>query len=269
MRKSKSNPTEEKLVDECCKLKIEGFTLSEIAEKINYSTRTVSDFLKKGNCGGLRKSSRKDHFNENYFEVIDSEDKAYFLGLLYSDGNIYMKRMRVQLTLINSDKYILETFQKCINSTGKIYSDRGKYSKIILDSKKMVNDLIKLGCIPQKCFKVRFPDEGQIPDYLMRHFIRGYFDGDGHIGKRSKNAYRASISSNYQILSSISLFLNNLGIETSTLHKRYPEKEQSSYSIHIKSRSIKKLLAYMYKDSNYHLTRKQKFYNDQFENISL
>ena len=28
-------------------------------------------------------------FNENFLDVLDTPEKAYFLGFMYSDGNIY------------------------------------------------------------------------------------------------------------------------------------------------------------------------------------
>ncbi len=44
---------------------------------------------------------RKKIYNENYFETIDSEDKAYFLGFIFADGCVTndSKKYRYQLTL--------------------------------------------------------------------------------------------------------------------------------------------------------------------------
>ena len=124
---------------------------------------------------------RVNNFNDDYFETIDTEDKAYFLGLLFADGNVYTARNRIQITLANEDAYILKAFADCIGYTGKMYIDREKYSKLILPSKKMCADLTRLGCTPNKSLTLQFPTE--VPDELMHHFIRGYFDGDGHISK--------------------------------------------------------------------------------------
>ncbi len=49
--------------------------------------------------------------NDYYFSDIDTEDKAYFLG---TDGYINDKRKYVYLTLQETDKDILEKFNKFI-----------------------------------------------------------------------------------------------------------------------------------------------------------
>lgn len=46
-------------------------------------------------------------------------------------------------------------------------------------SKKSYTDLINKGCGINKSLILKFPDETQVPQNLISHFIRGYFDGDG------------------------------------------------------------------------------------------
>lgn len=64
--------------------------------------------------------AKKYTFNKNYFEKIDSEDKAYFLGLLYADGcnstSATQNHASIVLNLQEGDKEILEKFMKYINS---------------------------------------------------------------------------------------------------------------------------------------------------------
>lgn len=58
----------------------------------------------------------------------------------------------------------------------------------------MHSDLIKLGCFPKKSLKLKFPTEEQVPNYLINHFMRGYFDGDGNIYiSEDKKKFRFSI----------------------------------------------------------------------------
>lgn len=49
---------------------------------------------------------RKYSLNESYFEKIDSEEKAYFLGFLFSDGSV--SKYSLNLSLAEVDKEILE-----------------------------------------------------------------------------------------------------------------------------------------------------------------
>lgn len=48
-----------------------------------------------------------------------------------------------------------------------------------LTSDNMFVDLCKHGCVPNKSLILTFPRT--IPDNLIHHFIRGYFDGDGSV----------------------------------------------------------------------------------------
>lgn len=204
---------------------------------------------------------RVNNFNDDYFEKIDTEDKAYFLGLLFADGNVYLKRHRVQITLANEDVYILNKFADCINYSGKLYIDREKYSKLILPSKKMCNDLISLGCTANKSLTLKFPDK--VPLELLHHFIRGYFDGDGHISKDKKlvNAYyHINITSTKEFIVTLRDILLNNNIDIGKSYKRYKNKEVSAHTVYIKNKSAKQFVDYIYTDATIFLNRKHKVY---------
>ena len=176
-----------------------------------------------------------------------------------------MKRNRVQITLANEDSYILDKFNKCINSSAKLYLDREIYSKLILDSKPLCQSLIKLGCVEKKSLILKFPSEEQVPKHLLHHFIRGYFDGDGHISKDKrlvKPYYHINITSSEGFIQSLKDELIENGIIPGGIYKRYKEKEVSAHTMMIKSKSAKVFLDYLYKDATIFLTRKHKLYED-------
>ncbi len=204
---------------------------------------------------------RVNNFNDDYFEIIDTEDKAYFLGLLFADGNVYTARNRVQLTLVNDDAYILEAFAKFIGYTGKMYIDRQKYTKIILPSKKMCADLTKLGCTPNKSLTLQFPTE--VPDKLMCHFIRGYFDGDGHISLDKKLVnpyYHINLTSSEQFVDKLKDVLKEQNVITGTSYKRYKDRPMSAHTVYVMNKSAKSFGSYIYKDATVYLNRKHKIF---------
>ena len=206
---------------------------------------------------------RINNFNDDYFEVIDTEEKAYFLGLLFADGNVYLKRHRVQLTLANEDAYIIQKFADCIGYTGKLYIDKEKYSKLILPSKKMCNDLISLGCTANKSLTLKFPTG--VPDNLLHHFVRGYFDGDGHISKDKKLVnpyYHINITSTYEFILTLKDILLKNGVNTGKINKRYKNKEVSAHTVYVHNKSAKSFVDYIYSQATVYLTRKQKVYED-------
>lgn len=122
--------------------------------------------------------------NEKYFEKIDTEDKAYWLGFIYADGCVRNDKSVLAIVLSKKDNELLETFNKCIDSNYQIKNiNRGNFDYIDLriNSRKLCKDLIDKGCYPQKTFILKFPTQEQVPSHLINHFIRGYFDGDGCI----------------------------------------------------------------------------------------
>jgi len=203
---------------------------------------------------------RKYPFDDDYFEIIDTEDKAYYLGLLLADGNVYSARNRVQITLVKKDEYILKKFAKCIKYKGNIYLDRGKYSKLILPSKKMCSDLAKLGCHPNKGkgdTPATLPD---IDDKLVHHLIRGYFDGDGHISKNKKLKnpyYNINITGSVPLITKVKGILEDNQMEVSKLYTR-PDK--TSVQLVVKNKSVGDFVKYLYKDAKHYLKRKEKIY---------
>lgn len=259
----------EALKEECIKLYNEGEYLKNISKKININSHLINKWLKEEfpNNIGKFKNYRKNTFNFNYFSKIDSEDKAYFLGLIYADGNLYARRNRLQIFLQSQDKYILELFSKYIEHNGKLYNDRGIGFKLILDSKILYNDLLKLGLTPNKTFDIRFPDENILPKELQSHFIRGFFDGDGCISISSKTNVNINFTSNFMFINDIKNILLNNGIESTNFNKRYKEKEVSSGSISIGKKEYQKILeAYMYKNcKDLFLSRKK----DKFKIIHI
>jgi len=204
---------------------------------------------------------RVNNFDDDYFEKIDSEDKAYFLGLLFADGNVYLKRNRVQLTLANEDSYIIDKLAECIDYHGKIYSDRRLYAKIILPSKKMCQDLISLGCTSKKSLTLKFPDG--LEEKLLHHFIRGYFDGDGHVSKDKKLTnpyYHINITSSEAFTKRLKEILSDKGIETGKMYKRYKDKPDSAYTVYVRNKSAEDFFSYIYADATLFLNRKKKVY---------
>ena len=133
------------------------------------------------------------NYNEKFFEQIDTEEKAYWLGFLYADGYIEpiyrkekIKAMRIELGLQKSDQVHLENFLLHIESNVpitqriiKLNSKEYLSSRVRINNTKMCRDLIKLGCTTKKSLVLEFPNNNIVPEHLLRHFIRGYFDGDG------------------------------------------------------------------------------------------
>ncbi|OXB94693.1 LAGLIDADG family homing endonuclease [Parageobacillus galactosidasius] len=161
-------------------------SFEDIHKMLGVSMRSVSRVLKEAGINTRLKN--RYTLNHDYFEEIDTEEKAYWLGFLYADGFVGNEKYNnIVLSLKQSDIGHIEKFAKAISYTGDIritkrgnsFKPTSKQAIINFSSKKMASDLRHWGLFPGKSTKMKkFPS---INKELIRHFIRGYFDGDGSI----------------------------------------------------------------------------------------
>lgn len=190
-----------------------GDSTIKIAEVFNCAVGTINKRLKKL---GVKMKSNKEYrtkysFDHNFFETIDTEEKAYWLGFMYADGNVRKHRNQSVIQIKVNDQEIIEKFIKSINGNMSVsyYTNQiGKtISAIHLTSDKMFDDLIKQGCIPNKSLVLTFPSKHQVPENLMNHFIRGYFDGDGSISYGIRERYSVRKKQNIQSIRAMAQFI--------------------------------------------------------------
>lgn len=158
-----------------------GISTTIIANEYNVDRHTICNILEKHKIERNNIYHNKG-LDENYWEIIDSYDKAYFLGFFITDGNVYGNDVRLQLK--NESQYILETLKNKTKSENKVRQDKRGFSTFSVKRKKWVDDLAKYGVIPQKTSTVYFPDS--LPTDLLSHFVRGLIDGDGWISFKGK-----------------------------------------------------------------------------------
>lgn len=207
-------------------------SLRQIQEKYRVNRQVVSKMLE--DCGV--KTTKGNHYRKyfhdfNYFETIDTHEKAYWLGFIMADGYIgKMKGLgngtdRVGLTLDIKDIETLELFKKAISATNpiKIYKDKTQqdwidkgYNKestscrILLSSQKTVDDLIDKGVIYNKSLTKEFPSKDKLPREFIYSYLRGYMDGNGYIyikeNKTQINSAYLSFSSSESFVKSLAQF---------------------------------------------------------------
>lgn len=165
---------------------------ADIARIYGVERMTINQFLRKQ--GILTKKTKRYPFNEKFFDIIDTEEKAYFLGLMMADGYNNIKRYAIRLVLQKGDKDIIEKFYKIIeckrpliiNQRSKNDPKRQDTCELYLTSQHMSKKLQELGCDRGKTYNLEFPNVSKVPFNLIRHFIRGFFDGDGCFTWKSK-----------------------------------------------------------------------------------
>ena len=164
-----------------------GKSLKELARNTGRSRTFIkSIILKSGGTIEYRSNGhRKFPLNHNYFEIIDSPKKSYFLGLMFADGFANKDGYISWINLVTSDRILLEEFSKEVfKSSAPVYdlkskrSDNCKFqSRLIFKSREFQKNLIKNGLVHNKSLILEPPKN--IPKDLVKYFILGYFDGDG------------------------------------------------------------------------------------------
>jgi DNA-binding transcriptional regulator WhiA len=217
---------------------------------------------------------KKKIYNENYFESIDSEDKAYFLGLILADGSVTNneEKYRYQLTLKlhNRDRDILENFIKCIDGEMDIWkNNKREMSEIFLSGKKLISDLEVLGVTPNKTFSVKYPI---IDEKLEKHFLRGYFDGDGCI-RVNKDKRDGTMRGDLRIVSGSVDMLNKINERMNLLfgtniNKLYgPKNKQYRFIGWAGMKDIENIYNGFYSDCNFFIQRKKIIFDSVMEII--
>lgn len=166
--------------DEIIKRYILGETCKSISEFYGVSINSITKVLEDNNVPRNNKYKNKD-FDDGYFDEIDRYDKAYFLGLMLTDGNISKNENIIRLALSSKDKEILEIFkEKTHNSNVLSHRLDEKHDEFIFQvrSSRWEESLAKYSVIPQKTF---ISDMPVLDENMMPHLIRGMIDGDGWI----------------------------------------------------------------------------------------
>lgn len=252
-------------------------TIGEVCKEFSLSSPTILKIL-----NGIPKYSKTKIYNpeldEDFFSSIDTESKAYFLGLFISDGNIFDPsnskhpgQKWVSITLQTDDSYILQNFKDDIKATTKISEDGRGSSYIAIRSNKMADDLEKYGVIPQKSFKTRFPFE--VDKKYYRHLIRGIIDGDGsiqtywHTPKDGRKRFKHSISccGTHRLMSEmIDVITKELKLEFKPVVYDYKNRTLSEFKV-TNINDMLKFGNWLYDKSNIYLYRKKDNY-DMFLN---
>lgn len=260
-------------IEICEKYKTGNYNCCELGKEYKVTSGNISKILKRRNIKINNDPSelRREYIlDETYFEKIDTEGKAYFLGLLYADGSVNKEKNDIVLSLQEKDSYILEKFKTELSSTRPlVFIDKQSKNKnwqnsikFIVSSKKMKLDLIRLGCHPNKTFTLQFPTEEQVPSHLLRHFIRGYFDGDGclYIGKNNECEF--SIVSTLDFCNELAIKFKEIFDIKSCISTRFPERNNCTRTLKVHKRSsILQLKKWFYEDASVYLNRKLEKFN--------
>lgn len=235
-------------------------SITKLAKKYNLAGSTISNALKSLGIDVVNEQNVLK-FNENVFNNIDNEEKAYWLGFIYADGYISKSDYNFELTLKEADKTHLYKFNKFMN-----HVNNNVKKKIIkqndtqfvayrwsVRNKNLWEKLNNLGCTPQKSLTLTFPKKEMfLNSELLIPFIRGYFDGDGCVSylynDENKCYARVSLVGTKNVLKNIAKIFN---------FKKYRlDKKGNTYQIYFNKQDSFDFIKKVYNNASIYLDRK-------------
>lgn len=257
----------------CYQYQEEGQTLTFLARFYHCRDEAIRAVLLKNNIPIKRKGLSKNRLlKEDFFDIIDTEEKAYFLGLMFADGNVSLDKKRspmISISLKASDIKILQDFREILNMHSNLRYDKRKNKDCAIlsfRSAHMAETLSKYGIIPNKTYKTKHLP--QISSEFLHHFLRGLVDGDGSIYQEGKSkkyridycSYHQSICEEFRELCNMFLIKKNT-IKINNYGSAYHVRFNDQYS-------VKQLATVLYKDSKISLARKYSLAREIFEDNS-
>ena len=240
-----------------------GLSITKTAKILGVDRGRMAKRLRESGFQTPLPGGRVYSVNHSFYKSIDSEKKAYWLGFFFADGSMAKKgsnnRFVMELSLADVDKEHLKKYNSALSSNYKIEKRSTRLNekkfishRVTIYSKEMYQRLLSLGCRPGKTY-----DETIVPDMpveLRRHFIRGFFDGDG-----SFNTSRGKIVS-LKIFAFDEKSLKNIADAISDQNdeiRMRTKKERTCWALYItRISNMQRFLDLIYEDSTEYLSRK-------------
>ncbi|MDA2233789.1 hypothetical protein PDM89_11915 [Bacillus cereus] len=239
------------------------FTVKVLGEKLGRKENSVQNKLTSLKIKKKPLIHTTYSYNRDFFQNIDREEKSYWLGFIAADGCILgggRTGKRLKISLHKDEKRHLGKFVKSLNGNIEIknYSYKTKsgfyeYVEVSVGSNKLCDDLEKLNITKAKSRTLKMSN---IQEDLIRHYLRGYIDGDGHyyLSKDGKKSYIEIYIGSKHMLNFFMNYLSNHGIANHVFH--YKKKNVYKIGIHDINSKLK-LIELLYKDATIYLERKK------------
>lgn len=254
-----------KVIQHWKKEKDSGRTIVDLARECNVTPETYRKYLREV---GEDPKGRVFTYecDRSYFRVIDTQEKAYWLGFIYADGNISVSKgnfYNLSITLSEKDEGQLEKLRKALNTNIPIKRRKttnphtgkpSKMSRLDIGSKELTSDLASHGCTPKKSLTKKFPS---LEEEMYPHFLRGYFDGNGSFIVSKTNYFAIQLASSVYFLQGMMDFLEEtLSIRPKKIYHPLNAKSDDWGTWKCVQKEASTLAEYLYEKSTIHLDRK-------------
>ncbi len=254
-------------VREACTRYCAGESAQVLASELGVSPSGLRKILRRNGVQVRTRSEARTRYHHNpaAFEDIDTESSAYWLGFLAADGNWQRRgdgQAQLFVSLHTKDREHVLKLRAFLQSNHPIHeihfhNPPRSQARLVIRSDKLCADLERYGVTQRKSATLRFPE---LRDGLVRHYIRGYVDGDGGVYVRIDKTgprYSFSVTSNRQFLDQIQGFL----MQACELRRTKIDGSSMSNPLYGKlvyggRQQVTRIACYLYRDATVYLDRK-------------
>jgi hypothetical protein len=208
----------------------------------------------------------------------DEELKFYFLGLIASDGYMHKPKHRIELALHKVDEHIVELFCERFGVNINVRKNINM-NRIIFANKEIFEEFESYGITQRKSETLNL-NLNLMSHTQLRHFIRGYFDGDGSVYINNRSGFKMdgtevpeskirlhfSICGNENTMLKFQEYFKSVGV---SVNYSYDMAKNVSYPFCVirtsKTSELEKIYKLFYSNSNYFLTRKKKVFQEKIQ----
>lgn len=236
-------------------------SLTKLGDKYGIKRQIIAKELKNRGYEVINYQNRL-RVQEDIFDNIDTEEKAYWLGFLYADGNISRDQHKIEMNLSIKDVDHMIKFKEFLKLENEIrirknYGRGDLQCRLSFRNSRIWNNLNDKGCVPCKSLILTFPDISIFSNKnLVYDFIRGYVDGDGclYICKtRNTIDTEVSLVGTENFLNGVKQFL---GINGSIRNKSTRNYTNRAYQLRYSTANARKVARLLYENSTIYLDRK-------------
>lgn len=254
--KNMSKKITEEVVDRICQMYSDGKSIKEIVLATGVSQPACAYKLKSRKIA-LRPTPRKYTLNETFFDVIDTEEKAYWLGFISADGCI-KNTNSLEITLATKDVNHLEKLRQSLQSNAPIVlttttlSNMKSYNgyKLRIYSSRLIQDLSNKLVTKRKSLTLQ---PYSVRSDLQKDYWRGFIDGDGCIQLHNAKVVSLELMGTLQVVSAFREWANSISEITTKITKMRNVYIQRMG----KRQTVYDLLSVLYRNCEFFLDRKK------------
>lgn len=242
------------------------YSSRELGIKYNLSKACILKILERYDIPRINQRLVNNNLDIHYFDIINTEEKAYFLGFIFADGCVSNEEFFLDIN--EKDIEILHIFREQVRSNCKIATRKkgnSMMSRIAIKNKDFCSSLKQYGIVDNKTKLTKNLPKDLIPKKYYKDFLRGLVDGDGWVIRTKENLYKIGFVTQYYSTAVDFVEMLNSLIEEKWKNKILTPKNKYAV-VNIQKQSIVRQVALaLYKDNKICLSRKFQMAQEIFD----